>query len=517
MSFVIKSRWRKFTGLVLAGVLAGSMALQPALAGDTGILASETGPEMILPKPRLELIDSRMVAEGVEHATYQGTLADGEPIMVQVIQADLHNPEVTVKPVAAQEGNYGKRESVASLGARTGAVAAVNGGFYGTSPPYAPVGSVVIDGELQVASDMYRTSLGWLEDGAVRFGYFNPQSYLELDQGLRLPVAGINQVEEGGEGIILYTPEWGETAGSPEETGVLAVLAPLEDGSYQVTGLVRGAAAMPAGGFVAGLPEEGPGVNELLPGTRVKVHLGQDPNWPGLKHLLTGGPLLVDGGRPVFQYALEGLAGTLAARHPRTAVGVTGDGKMMLVTVDGRQSGVSVGATFEELAYLMAELGARQAMGLDGGGSTTAWVNGQVVNRVSDGSQRLVANGLVVRSGIAVFIDGKRIYFDVPPRLEEGRTLVPLRAFFEALGATVDWQEERKTVVAAKGNRSVELPVGAFSALVNGEELSLDVPAKIVEGRTLVPLRFVGEALGAEVQWDPAKIITVNSLKEVGQ
>jgi len=287
--------------------------------------------------------------------------------------------------------------------------------------------------------------------------------------------------------------------------------------SYQVTGLVRGAAAMPAGGFVAGLLEEGPGVNELLPGTRVKVHLGQDPNWPGLKHLLTGGPLLVDGGRPVFQYALEGLAGTLAARHPRTAVGVTGDGKMMLVTVDGRQPGVSVGATFEELAYLMAELGARQAMGLDGGGSTTAWVNGQVVNRVSDGSQRLVANGLVVRSGIAVFIDCKRIYFDVPPRLEEGRTLVPLRAFFEALGATVDWQEERKTVVAAKGNRSVELPVGAFSALVNGEELSLDVPAKIVEGRTLVPLRFVGEALGAEVQWDPAKIITVNSLEEVGQ
>lgn len=495
--------------------IMGLAMLQPAVGQEMDISPE---PKAVLPSVQLELLQETPVAAGVEHYTYQGTLADGEPIMVQLIKADLYHPDVTVKPVAAEEGIYGKRESVRSMGARTGAVAAVNGGFYSTSPPYTPVGNVVIDGELQVASNILRTSAGWLEDGSVRFGYFNPQSYLELENGFQLPIAKVNQERENEEeGIILYTPQWGELVDSGDVTEALVALTPMDGGSYRVSYLSQGMAGMPGGGYVVSLPEGEPGLSQLTPGAMVKVRLGHDPYWQGLKHLLTGGPLLVEGGRPVFQYTLEGLAGSLAARHPRTAVGVTGDGQMLLVTVDGRQPGVSVGVTFEELSFLMLELGAVEAMGLDGGGSTTAWVNGQVVNQVSDGSQRVVANGIIVRSGIAVFIDGKRIYFDVAPRLEEGRTLVPLRAFFEGLGAKVDWQEETKTVVAVKGERTIQLPVGSQSALVNGEEVFLDVPAKVEEGRTLVPLRFVGEALGAEVNWDPAKIITVNSTGEGSQ
>ncbi|HHW06272.1 MAG TPA: hypothetical protein GXX34_01845 [Clostridia bacterium] len=156
-------------------------------------------------------------------------------------------------------------------------------------------------------------------------------------------------------------------------------------------------------------------------------------------------------------------------------------------------------------------------MGLDGGGSTTAWVNGRVVNQVSEGSQRLVANALVVRSGIAVFIDGKRVYFDVPPRVEQGRTLVPLRAFFEGLGAAVDWHGDTQTITARKDGLEVRLQVGVGEALVNGTPVPLDVPARIEEGRTLVPLRFVSEAFGAEVVWDPAKIITISSGGRLGQ
>jgi hypothetical protein len=516
MEFAMKSRWKRLTVTLAAAGIMGLTMLPPVAGQEIEMLNS---PKVVQPSVQLELLQETPVAAGVQHFTYQGTLADGQPIMVQVIRADLAHPEVTVKPVAAEEGIYGKRESVRSMGARTGAVAAVNGGFYNTSPPYAPVGSVVIDGELQVASNILRTSLGWLEDGSVRFGYFNPQSYLELENGLRLPVDRINQEreEDGEEGIILYTPEWGELVGSGDEGEALVSLAPRDGGSYQVSYVSQGMAGIPGGGYVVSLPGADPVLGQLTPGRPVKVSLGQDPYWPGLKHLITGGPLLVEEGRPVFQYALEGLAGSLAARHPRTAIGLTDQGQVLLVTVDGRQPGVSVGVTFEELAFLMMELGAVEAMGLDGGGSTTAWVNGQVVNRVSDGSQRVVANGIIVRSGIAVFVDGKRIYFDVAPRLEEGRTLVPLRAFFEGLGAKVDWQEETRTVIAVKGEQSIRLPVGSQSALVNGEEVLLDVPAKVEDGRTLVPLRFVGEALGAEVTWDPAKIITVNSTGEGSQ
>jgi putative sterol carrier protein len=90
---------------------------------------------------------------------------------------------------------------------------------------------------------------------------------------------------------------------------------------------------------------------------------------------------------------------------------------------------------------------------------------------------------------------------NVQPVLENGRTLVPMRAIFEALGASVEWDEQTKTVTAKKFTTEIKISIGG-KALKNSEEVTLDVPAKIVDGKTLVPLRFVGEALGAQVEWD---------------
>ena len=85
----------------------------------------------------------------------------------------------------------------------------------------------------------------------------------------------------------------------------------------------------------------------------------------------------------------------LLMRHPRTAVGWDKD-HLYLVEVDGRQSDLSVGMTFPELAAYMAKLGCEQAMNLDGGGSATMWVFGQVMNSPSEGRERPGANALVV-------------------------------------------------------------------------------------------------------------------------
>jgi heme-binding NEAT domain protein len=102
----------------------------------------------------------------------------------------------------------------------------------------------------------------------------------------------------------------------------------------------------------------------------------------------------------------------------------------------------------------------------------------------------------------AVILDGRDLSFDVPPMIENGRTLVPLRAIFEALGAKVDWDGATQTVTAAKGQTVVKLTIGNTAAFVNDQPVNLDVPGKIVDNRTLVPLRFVSESLGADVQWD---------------
>lgn len=112
---------------------------------------------------------------------------------------------------------------------------------------------------------------------------------------------------------------------------------------------------------------------------------------------------------------------------------------------------------------------------------------------------------------IRVFVDGRPISFDVPPEVVNGRTLVPLRAIFEALGATVAWDQPTQTAKATWAGGELSLPIGAEVAMVNGQEKKLDVPGQLIGGRTMVPLRFVGETLGAQVGWyGNARLITIN-------
>lgn len=103
-----------------------------------------------------------------------------------------------------------------------------------------------------------------------------------------------------------------------------------------------------------------------------------------------------------------------------------------------------------------------------------------------------------------VYLDGKKIGFDQTPVIEDGRTLVPLRAIFEAFGAEVGWGGATQTVSATKGNTTVELIINNTVAKKNGEELNLDVPAKIINGRTMVPVRFISDCFGIGVEWDGA-------------
>jgi len=101
-----------------------------------------------------------------------------------------------------------------------------------------------------------------------------------------------------------------------------------------------------------------------------------------------------------------------------------------------------------------------------------------------------------------VVLDGQQLSFDVPPIIEDGRTLVPLRAIFEALGANVSWDENTQSITATKADTSIKLQINSKTAYKNNQATSLDAPPKIVNNRTLIPLRFVSEALGANVNWN---------------
>ena len=105
-------------------------------------------------------------------------------------------------------------------------------------------------------------------------------------------------------------------------------------------------------------------------------------------------------------------------------------------------------------------------------------------------------------ASIRIFLDDKAVSFAEAPFIENDRVLVPMRGILESLGYSVAWQEESKTVLAEKDEIQISLHPDEKTAIVNGKAVSIDAPAKIRNGRTFVPLRFLAEYSGAEVTWN---------------
>lgn len=122
---------------------------------------------------------------------------------------------------------------------------------------------------------------------------------------------------------------------------------------------------------------------------------------------------------------------------------------------------------------------------------------------------------------VQVYIDGLGVDFDVLPVIQEGRVLVPFRALSEGLNTQVKWDENTQSITAIQGNNSIILEIGKSTALLNNNPLPLDVPPTILEGRTLIPLRFFSEALDCQVNWNNESYVVdvksaPKSLKVIG-
>lgn len=102
-----------------------------------------------------------------------------------------------------------------------------------------------------------------------------------------------------------------------------------------------------------------------------------------------------------------------------------------------------------------------------------------------------------------LFLDGQPLASDVPPTIANNRTLVPLRVIMESLGANVVWKSNSEPILIRRSNVEIEVQVGKAQALIDGQLTSLDVAPQIIQNRVMVPIRFIGESLGAGIWWDP--------------
>lgn len=382
----------------------------------------------------VRIITSRPVAQGVE--LIQEVTTGDTPLMVHILRVRLNTPGVRVRTGQAfdsisLQGPGQGREAVHTLARRHGAVAAINADFF----PFTgdPLGLAIRDGELLSEPTPYRVCFGLTSSGQVRMDVLSCVATLRLANGTELPLAGINRLPAAGE-ITVLTPAFTATPVLPAPVVVLALRAvnlPVKV-SRAMQGTVVTVSSLEAG---TPLPRRNPEETWIVaegktgdalmehcrPGDPVHFQFDLTPSapptargryasrtsalratdftpvWKDVEQAVGGGPWLVRGGQISVDGEAQGFNPTafVQARHPRTAVGVTADRHLLLVAVDGRQA-ASKGMSLPELAALMKRLGAVHAINLDGGGSTTLYAGGGIVNAPSDGRARPVANALLV-------------------------------------------------------------------------------------------------------------------------
>lgn len=346
------------------------------------------------------------IAPGVK---YIRKVYPGIPLRVHIVRIDPSAPS-TLDTMLATNTLPGK-ERTTSMAKRSGALVAINGDF--GLPSGRPVHLFGTDGRLDQTALSYGRNFSMARDETqANFGHPRQRVFAtELDGLLEHQIGRVNDGPPRYREMVMYTPESAGLLEIPKNT-CAARLYPMTKPSINAEGVpearyqvdaVRCSERTPLrreGGTVLIARREGTRADEfafpyITRGEEIQV--GWTLDWPNVADSIGGNPIIINDGKIPW----DELSGPdpFLGRNPRTGVGATADGQVILMVVDGRWRRGSVGVSLANFAKLFRDHGAVWALNLDGGGSSTLVVNGSIVNRPSDGSERYVSSALVLLPG----------------------------------------------------------------------------------------------------------------------
>ena len=325
------------------------------------------------------------------------------PVAIEIVRGPRPVGAYRLRTTLSNETVLG-RETVSSMQRRLAGEATMVGvnGDYSRFSDGKPSGIMLRDGVLIAPPQAKRSSVGIGLDGLLDV---RRVSFRETWRGTgqTRSLTDFND-KPGRNGIALLTSDYGRS--TPSIPGsYTVVLAPFPP-SVPNTDLVAPVVATAADGPVrlapgtAALVAQGTAVAKLQAeaalGTTLTLRLILEPDWSTVSDAIGGGPVIVRDGKPVYRANEAFTVSQIAPRNPRTAIGQLADGRILMVVVDGRQAGYSVGMTTFEMGLTMARLGAVRAMQLDSGGSSTLAFDGMVLNSPSDGRERPISTALML-------------------------------------------------------------------------------------------------------------------------
>ncbi len=363
--------------------------------------------------------DFTSVANGIEHAKFTRKIKD-EPVNINLLRLDL--TEVRLDVVHALDAAVGL-ETTSSIATRHGAIAAINAGFFKMTGVYNgdAAGVLQIDGKL--LSESYGNRIAMLISNSnkmteVNFAHLDIQYSISIGKNTTLDIDGVNR-QRGKDETIIFTPEFHRTT-LTDQNGIEIV---VRNGKISQI-LNTGSNLIPHDGFV--ISTSGTKQQQAINVCRInaKVSLGSSRPWyyyddeserkrvekkekplskindkdfEKAEDIVGGVPQLIKNGKIEITWEQEKIGKEFVeTKHPRTAVAKLKDGRFLMITVDGRSESSS-GISLPNLAEMLLELGAVDAMNLDGGGSTTMFVKDKVVNVPSDKTgERPVSDAILV-------------------------------------------------------------------------------------------------------------------------
>ena len=327
------------------------------------------------------------------------------PRVVNVLRWRLDDPSVELD--ADYAGGVTYRDTVLHAATRENALAAVNGGFWVNS--IDPDGLLVrggrLDSDTSVLTDgtrSIRSGFALHRDGSPVVGvpFWYASLNMEGPDGIvSVRVDGVNRAPFAGDKVVIFAPgTYGQLTSRPGRYYVVDGRPDLNRAGTTELSLARmhvgdGPVAASADEAIIWVSAETT-LREVPDDRTPTLRVQMDPAWERSRTGLVAGPWLLEDGQvtPEAQWRREGFTGAHTdVRHPRSAIGFTPDGWGVIVTVDGRRPGATIGATHLEVAQMMRGWGVTDAVMLDGGGSTQMVVGGQLANRpCCDRSERRV-------------------------------------------------------------------------------------------------------------------------------
>ncbi|MDY6936826.1 MAG: phosphodiester glycosidase family protein [Cyanobacteriota bacterium] len=361
------------------------------------IYSRSDAPELVIEMRPDSLMPRNLVwAPGIR---WRQAMFDGEEAKFPVfwLEVDLRNPQVTLDPIWTQPDTQVGIAPLWQIAPLWGATAAINGGYFNRDRQLA-LGGIRRDGRWFSSPILDRGAIAWNDAGEARIARLTLEEMLLTSSGDRIPISTLNSGYVGA-GVSRYTPEWGATYTPILNNEAIAIVYNRRIIEIQAGGKAGSRSVpIPPNGYILTIRDDPAALDRLTIGMELDTEQILDPpEFADYPDILAAGPVLMRDGQIVLDAEAERFNENFReGAAARSAIATTEAGTLLLVTIQNGTQGV--GPTLEETAQIVRQLGAVDALNLDGGGSASLALGGQLVNR----SPRNVSR---VHNGLGVFLN----------------------------------------------------------------------------------------------------------------